>query len=422
MPKLVISLLLIHFINFAFGQNQIKEFVEQTTVSIPTIDPDSTNFSDLEVIGNAIGDSRIVMLGEQDHGDAPTFLAKTRLIKYLHEKKGFNVLVFEDDFFALTKGWKQLPKTKERMVDFLRNNIYFLWTNCEACNNLFYTYIPSTYNSAIPLQIAGIDNQLVMKYSLDHFGGALESLLHSTELKRKMNNINSQKIVSIADSFLIAKRNGKSLTKEKIDFLRSNLKELDSLLSVAEVHEDFWKKAVENLLSYTNLTYENRDKQMAENLKWLATKAFPAQKIIVWAANAHIIKYTTKMSEQIGSKLGQKSPNQIFRNMATDLVNNKILEKQTYILGFTSATGQAGRLGSKIFKVPDPKRSSFESWIPDSVRYGFVDFLPFNKSHPNYQKDFQLKGFTHMYYPEKFVWNRAFDGIFYIKEMYPCKR
>ena len=88
MPKLIISLLLIHFINFAAGQNQIKKFVEQTAVSIPTIDPDSTNFSDLEVIGNAIGDSRIVMLGEQDHGDIDRTAEYLRQVPSVLEARG----------------------------------------------------------------------------------------------------------------------------------------------------------------------------------------------------------------------------------------------------------------------------------------------------------------------------------------------
>ena len=81
---------------------------------IASIQPDLVEFSDLDAVGAAIGDARIVMLGEQDHGDGATFLAKTRLIKYLHEEKGFNVLAFEADFFGLNEGWSQLPKRIKR--------------------------------------------------------------------------------------------------------------------------------------------------------------------------------------------------------------------------------------------------------------------------------------------------------------------
>src|SRR5580658_569506 len=94
----------------ATGQSKLKEYVKGNTVWLSTIDPDSADDSGLEAVGKAIGDARVVMLGEQDHGDAPVYLAKTRLIKYLHEKMGFNVLVFESDFFALNLGWERLTK------------------------------------------------------------------------------------------------------------------------------------------------------------------------------------------------------------------------------------------------------------------------------------------------------------------------
>lgn len=76
----------------------IKKYVVENTKFISNIDPLSSEYNDLEPIGAAIGDAQVVMLGEQDHGDAPALLAKIRLLKYLHEKKGFNVLAFESDF------------------------------------------------------------------------------------------------------------------------------------------------------------------------------------------------------------------------------------------------------------------------------------------------------------------------------------
>ena len=101
MYKFTITILLIITCNPGFTQRDIKTYVLANVRQIAAIDPAFQGYSDLEVIADAIGDARIVMLGEQDHGDAPAFLAKTRLIKYLHEKKGFNVLAFESDFFGI---------------------------------------------------------------------------------------------------------------------------------------------------------------------------------------------------------------------------------------------------------------------------------------------------------------------------------
>ena len=97
--KIIFSIIFFCHSCLVFSQNKLKEFVQSNTMPVLAISPDSTDFSDLEGIGDAIGNSRIVMLGEQDHGDAPSFLAKTRLIQFLHEKKGFNVIAFESDFF-----------------------------------------------------------------------------------------------------------------------------------------------------------------------------------------------------------------------------------------------------------------------------------------------------------------------------------
>src|SRR5690348_11659139 len=104
----MIKFLIVLLFPISIKAQGIEEYVRNHTSAIQTIDPDQTNFADLLPIGKAIGDARIVFLGEHDHGDAPTFLAKTRLIKYLHEQMGFDVLAFESDFYALTQGWDHL--------------------------------------------------------------------------------------------------------------------------------------------------------------------------------------------------------------------------------------------------------------------------------------------------------------------------
>ena len=149
----------------ACRQNPVKQYVQENFQPVATISPDSTDFSDLEAIGRAIGEARVVMLGEQDHGDAPTFLAKRRLVKYLHEQKGFNVLAFEVDFFALNEGWDRVARQEDSIRQFLRNNIFALWTKCVQCEELFDAYIPSTFRTPAPLQVSGFDNQYSGIYS-----------------------------------------------------------------------------------------------------------------------------------------------------------------------------------------------------------------------------------------------------------------
>src|SRR4051812_15253729 len=70
-------------------------WLQANSAPLRSIDPADTDFADLEPLARAIGDARIVMLGEQTHGDGATFLAKCRLVHFLHERLGFDVLSFE---------------------------------------------------------------------------------------------------------------------------------------------------------------------------------------------------------------------------------------------------------------------------------------------------------------------------------------
>jgi len=392
----------------------IKTFVIQDRVDITTISPDSTDFSDLEAIGKAIGDSRVVMLGEQDHGDAPTFLAKSRLVKYLHEKMGFNVLAFESDFFALNRGWDQLEKQKSKIDPFISENIFRSWSSCLECENLLFDYIPKTFESQKPLEISGFDNQVHGTYSAKNLRTFLDDYLKRKKINYTQTKHYKDNFLSFIDSIKFNKNLEKQLDFKKslaqIDLELSTTDStnfesmlLRSLKGLTESEISFLKKGDDYL--------ELRDKQMAANLKWLVKYKYPNEKVIVWAHSSH----TLKNPELFLIPRVQR----IWKNMGGFFTADPQMAKRTYVLGFTSRTGTAGRvINERKYTVPPPEPDSFETWIPQSVPYAFVDFKKFREENPSANKRFLMKGRNHV--TDLAPWLSIFDGVFYIRDMYPC--
>src|SRR6185437_5850958 len=69
--------------------------------AIRTIEPEDDDYDDLEPFGDAVGDARIVQLGECSHGSGTDFKAKARLVRFLHARMGFDVLVWESGLHAM---------------------------------------------------------------------------------------------------------------------------------------------------------------------------------------------------------------------------------------------------------------------------------------------------------------------------------
>ncbi|MNK60841.1 Erythromycin esterase [compost metagenome] len=412
----LLSCALISIVFSACVQKDIKQFVADERVDIKTISPDSTDFSELQAIGKAIGDSRVVMMGEQDHGDSPAFLAKTRLVKYLHEEKGFNVLAFESDFFALNEGWDRLEKQKSKIDPFLSDNIFSIWSKCNSCDDLLYNYVPKTYRDKNPLIISGFDNQITGSYSDTNLKTFIDNYLKG----KKINYTNTEKYQVDFLSFIDSITYNKNLQKQRK--FKAALQQISHELSAADP-TSFETMLLKSLMALTESEIsflskksddsEIRDNQMAENLKWLLKYKFPKEKIIVWAHNAHIIKHPELIKN---SKWHNSKETKIMGNLFTA---DKQLNEQTYILGFNSRVGSYGRTYTdKKFTVELPAKNSFETWIPETVPYTFVNFKQFREENPDNKKPFLMKGVYH--FTESASWTDIYDGIFYIREMYPC--
>lgn len=394
------------------AQREIKKYVHNYLNVVNTIDPDSMDFSDLEGIGRAIGDSRVVMLGEQDHGDAPTFLAKTRIIKYLHEKKDFNVLAFEDDFFALERGWGKTIEAGLDVPTFLRYNLTKLWAACGACENLLYSYIPGTLQTNSPIKVTGFDNQIYRSFSRQNLKKFVQDYLVAENVPFLKTSTYAEDFISHLDFVLT------STDLLKSQRFEAALKIIFAQLSPKKNNADFEMMVMKNLEASNKIAIgrilgnndkQIRDEKMAENLKWLMQHRYPDEKIIVWAHSAHLAKNTGMIKGNLSIK----------KSMGDFFSTDELFRKYSYLMGFASREGTAGRLTlNRKFNVQQPSEKDFEGWFPDEVRYGFVDFNAFNLYHPRFSMPFPMKGIAHSH--DVALWNRVFDGVFYIRDMYPC--
>jgi erythromycin esterase len=419
MNKLCLILLLALFSLPSYGQEVLKRYVEGNTVAIKSIQPDNADYADLEHIGKAIGEARVVMLGEQGHGDGATFLAKTRLVKYLHQQKGFTVIAFESDFFGLNTGWDDTPKEKQQAGNFLKTNINSVWSRSKQCSDLLYNYIPGTYQTNTPLQISGFDNKVELNYSSVYLKNYIDKYLQQTEIKFVQTK-------AYKDEFLPAVE---SLAKMLLGGKDAELKVLDEhsslVLSQLSAHSNQYEwLLLKNIQTYAAVTRsigngnmreanKIRDKQMAENLEWLVKNKFPEEKVIVWAANFHISKNATTAFKSEKSKGNW---------MGTVFTGDSLNNANTYVLGFASKTGvhQLAMLNSVPHKIDKPVTAGFEHWFKKRHRFAFVDFREFKSKHSSFSNYFAMKGHGHI--SSYADWTSVFDGVFFIKKMTPSER
>lgn len=404
-------------------QKLFKHYVDSAVQKITSIDPVDTTFSDLAGIGEAIGDKRIVMLGELEHGDGSTFEAKTRIIKYLHEKLGFNVLAFESDFFAINRGWEAVKKGEIPFEYLIQSSIYPIWSLCKECEPLF-DYIKSTLNSGSEIRLAGFDNQLKFGFSNLFLQKELRRYLDSSRIpfsktptyKRFLSEIDSvswkhkvpdRLLVMLTDNFTNVFNQLDSISLSN-DFYFQVLKSLQSYCEEL----NYLSKKQDRFLAATGAKI--RDEQMSKNFTWLSSIKYPNDKIIVWAHNDHIAKM---YDFEIFTQNKEKS-----YSMGYHFTDDVMRSKETYIIGFTEYSGISKRVTmNEKTKVSKPPNNSLEQWIHNKrYDYAFIDFSNFSDRFPDCTEKFFMK--TWPTFQRKFNWYSVYDGVFYIARMEPCTK
>ncbi|RZJ86501.1 MAG: hypothetical protein EOO60_13355, partial [Hymenobacter sp.] len=305
---------------------------------------------------------------------------------------------------------------------FLQRNIFPIWTRSADCRYLFEQYIPQSFQTGNSLQISGFDSQLYLDYSYAHLSKDLDGYLVRQGIASKFASPSDyQQFLAAVQGLLAEKRTPGAYRPGMRKALEKGL-QLISKAQLATHDTSNWSRVIASLQAYTVRSYPllARDKAMADNLTFLVATQHKGAKVIVWAANAHITRYS---DQQPGKG---RAFNLLIRNkMGAHFVQDPQWAKQTYVLGFASYQGTAGRLGMAPYQVSLPEKDGLETWIPASIPYGFLDFTPYNKQFTYPTIPFWLKSPGHSLPPAPIppvAWNLAYDGLFFIREMRPTTK
>ena len=266
---------------------------------IPTLALDA-DLNQLAAIGEAIGNARIVGMGEGSHGTAEFFAFKNRLFKYLVEKKGFTVFAMEAYWGAGLNVDRYIKTGHGTAAQAVSSLGFWTWETPEVVDLIQWM---RDYNAApgkhALLSFVGVDMQDPMG-AIGYLAGYLRARDPGKDAVARLA------LQCVADS--VARR-GKKLEvgcRDRVAAIGHQLGTLEGAPDAAIAQQAVtvvlqyldWKSGPDDAVTQT------RDHDMAENLEWVAAN-YPDAKIALWAHNGHVGATPELSYRPMGSYLRQ---------------------------------------------------------------------------------------------------------------------
>ena len=340
-------------------------WIAANAIRLRTLQPDGKGFDDLKTLRAVIGDARVVLLGEQAHAEGATFLGKTRLIEFLHEEMGFDVLCFESGLYDCDRAWRAL-KAGGDAWESMSTGVFPIWMQAAELTPLA-EYLGREAKGQRPLELCGYDCQLTGSASRDHLLADIKEL----NAKGSPPPLDEKGLAAL-DALFAAIMAGKAPQGEARTAADAALTSLrDSLTperfaAVDERDRAFWRQMLKSLPAFVGMMaatekqgaplveqFNPRDEQGGDTLVWLARERYAGRKIIVWAASMHCVRSPDGIDTQ-GLGFNYAGVHTMGHVAA------QTLGTDAFVLSFVSGPGMAGNAFGRSWQVPDAPAGSLE--------------------------------------------------------------
>lgn len=374
MKKYTLSTLLLCLTIGLFAQTNITfEEIEKRLISLNDVSPGNEDFTGFEDLKELLKDVDIVMLGEQSHGEATVYHTKIKLIKYLHQELGFDILAFESGVYDCQKAW-ELIQEGEDVRTCMGKSLFHVWSTTKELIPLSI-YIDEQAKTDSPLQLMGFDSQFSGKLSSEFYIKDLTQFIKKTDA----SILNTEEWTDFENTLdLLFAYDFKELKKQKSKLDTTYINTLITRIQkdTKNAPASYWAqtlKSAKYCLSDIVLKTDFRDQQMADNLIWLREQ-YPNRKIICWGAtshflyNSHEVRMQRPIVQLLGGKYYQKQP----------MMGHYIKEKygsSVFTIGFTAHHGKYGFL-TRRKTIKPAKENTLEVLLNQSKQDHFL--LPLN--------------------------------------------
>jgi erythromycin esterase len=291
-------------------------------VPISTVEPGAPQ-DDLEAFGKAVGDARVVALGEATHGTHEIFRMKHRLFEYLVQEKGFTVFAIEANW-PESQAADRYVKTGEGDPKAALADMYFwTWHTEEVLAMLEwmreFNQAPGKHPilsfTSFDMQTYKVARDRVSAYVRQYAPQALSDVEAAYAPLSKLNAR-----VMTDPAFTVAAE-GAERVVSILEARRDALTKASSPEAFRDTLQMARIAAQGVRMRAPGAGFAYRDQMMARNVEWLLEEAYPGEKIVLWAHNGHVSFAEREDVRPMGAWLRQA------------------LGSRMYVLGFAIHTG-----------------------------------------------------------------------------------